>query len=88
MISAQSMQAVKNKFYGGWFRVQIAKTSELMTDMTRKGAASDELERCIRYSDVLIRFAKDKDQKGAKKFCEKLYNDFNIKDLERKYIPE
>lgn len=58
---------------------EMGKASNLITDMTAKGASDDELIRAVKYSMVVIDAEKHNlDYKAA-------YNDFGIADLKKKY---
>ena len=61
---------------------EMGKISNLITDMTIKGASHDEIARAVKHSMVVI------DAEKHKLNYKLSYNDNNIKELKKKYQPK
>lgn len=60
-------------------QLEMGKVSNLITDMTIKGASSDELARAVKHSMVVI------DAEKHHLDYQKSYSDFGIEELKKKY---
>ena len=74
-----------SNIYSTWFRMQIGQTGVLIASMTLQGASVDELERAIRYSEFVIRSAKEGTEEAMKN-SQEFSTVLNIGDLKRKYL--